>query len=102
MDADPTEDQLAVVRHLVDTNEIPYDDFAIFGPYGGRMLRKQKTSGLIIDNKGGLKPIEFVGPPNFNMWLSSFDVLANAFILLGQVDGGGEIGREHICHRSCV
>ena len=49
------------------------------------MLRKQKCSGLVIDNKGGLKPIKFVGPPNFNMWLSSYNVPANALMLLGAV-----------------
>ena len=88
VDADPTEDQLAVIRHLIETHEVPYVDLSIFGPHGGRMLRKQKCSGLIIDNKGGLKPIEFVGPQNFNMWLSSYNVLANALILLGAVDVG--------------
>ena len=88
VDADPTEDQLAVVRHLMESNEIPYVDFAIFGPHGGRMMRKQKTAGMVIDAGGSLKPIEFIGPPNFDTWLASFDVLANSFILLGAVDVG--------------
>ena len=83
LDADQTEEQLAVVKHLIDSGEVPYVDFALFGPHGGRLLNKQKSSGLVLDGKGGFKPIEFAGPANFALWMASFDVLANSLILLG-------------------
>ena len=87
-ESNPTEDQLSAMNHLVNSGDLPYASFAIFGPYGSRLMRKQKVMGLIIDTKGQLKQVEFLGPQTFSAWKASFNVMANAFILLGSVDPG--------------
>jgi hypothetical protein len=40
VEEEPTTDQLGAVRQLLDGGQVPYVDFAIFGPHGRRTLHK--------------------------------------------------------------
>ena len=50
-DAEPTADQLAGTRQLLQANAT-YIDFAIFGPHGMRLLRKLTFSANVLNSQG--------------------------------------------------
>eukprot|EP00974_Lingulodinium_polyedra_P107301 10386000-Lingulodinium_polyedra.AAC.1 len=39
-EVEPSAEQLAAVKQLLDSGAPPYVDFSVFGPYGRRMLRR--------------------------------------------------------------
>ena len=41
---------------------VPYVDFAIWGPHGGRLMRKLKLHGNTFSSDGSLIPMEVSGP----------------------------------------
>ena len=51
-DEDPTESQLAALRHLLAKDQNPYTDLAVFVQYGDRAARKQKCRGLVLNTNG--------------------------------------------------
>jgi hypothetical protein len=81
-------EQLTAVKTLVDNDLVPYVDFAIWGPHGGRLMRKLKLQGTTFSRDGTLLPIEVVGPPNFDTWLASYMCLRTALISWKVVDLG--------------
>ena len=87
-DAEPTTEQLSVIQHLLDSGSPPYTDFAIFGPYGHRIERKLRLSGVTIGRDGLLRNVELAGPPTISNWLASYQVLMNALVMTGAVDLG--------------
>ena len=87
-DTEPTTEQLSVIQHLLDSGAPPYTDFAIFGPYGHRIERKLRLSGVTIGRDGLLRNVEIAGPPTIGNWLASYHVLMNALVMTGAVDLG--------------
>jgi hypothetical protein len=85
-DEDLTAEQLASLEHLLKTNRVPYCDFAIWGPFGMRIRRKAKFSGLVIGSDSRLSRVELMGPGSFPEWKKSFRVLRTGLIMLDQVD----------------
>ena len=81
-DAEPTADQLAGIRQLIQSNATPYIDFAIFGPHGMRLLRKLTFSANVLNSQGEWTRREFPGPPNFEAWHKIFRCMRTAFLLL--------------------
>eukprot|EP00972_Heterocapsa_arctica_P079975 11785536-Heterocapsa_arctica.AAC.1 len=59
---DVTAEQYSALRHLLTTNRVPYADFAVFGPFGSRIRRKTKFSGMMISAGGVLERTELLGP----------------------------------------
>ena len=60
-EVDIAPEQLSALRALLTTGGC-YFDFAIWGPYGTRSLRAQKTTGMIVNGAGQLQRIELKGP----------------------------------------
>lgn len=87
-DSEPTAEQVSCIQHLLGQGHPPYCDFSVFGPYGHRMMKKIKLSGLTIGTDGHLKTVELQGPQNIAMWLQSYQVLSNALVMLDAVDLG--------------
>ena len=87
-DCEPTAEQITGLRFLCEQNSPPYADFAVFGPFGHRMVKRIKLSGYTIDREGGLKTTELYGPGNVGAWLQSYGVLKTILIMLDQVDLG--------------
>ena len=54
MDREPTAEQLSVLQVVVDSGQVPYTDFALWGPHGGRQYRKNKLRGAIFKGDGTL------------------------------------------------
>ena len=64
---DPTIEQLSAVQHLLTTGTSPYVDFGIFGPYGHRILRKVKLTGVKWNASNELARIEINGPATYDL-----------------------------------
>lgn len=78
-ESEPTTEQITAIRHLLDQGSVPYVDFAIFGPYGMRIMKKVKFSGVMLGRDGSVKSQEFHGPANISHWIASYTVLQNVF-----------------------
>lgn len=87
-ESEPTSEQITAVKHLLDQGSVPYVDFAIFGPYGMRILKKVKLSGVMLGRDGSVKSQEFHGPANISHWIASYTVLQNVLVMLDAVDLG--------------
>ena len=87
-DSEPTAEQVSSLLHLINQGHPPYADFAIFGPYGHRLYKKIKLSGVTIGRVGTLKSVELHGPANIGLWLQSYQVLVNTLVMLDTVDLG--------------
>jgi len=85
---EPSIEQLSGLKALVDGGQCPYADFAIFQPYAARIMKRIKFSGLVITKSGALSQAEIYGPPDLDSWRSSYDVWANAMIMLDIMDLG--------------
>lgn len=57
-ESEPTLEQLSAVHHLINQNHSPYCDFAIWGPYVHRLVKKLKFSGYVIGQDGVLTSVE--------------------------------------------
>ena len=66
--ADVTLDQLSAVQYLLDSKDVPYLDFALWGPHGHRIARKMKLGGQVLDSKGVFQYVEVAGPPSLEVW----------------------------------
>ena len=82
-DCEPTLEQVSAVAF--DSNLPP---FAIFKPFGHRMERKLKLSGMSIGRDGALRTIEVTGPPNIAAWLAWYNVLMTILVMKRAVDLG--------------
>ena len=87
-DSEPTSEQIISIHHLVKQGHPPYADFAIFGPYGHRLYKKIKLSGVTIGKDGTLRAVELHGPANIALWSQSYQVLVNTLVMLDTVDLG--------------
>ena len=87
-DHEPTIEQVSAVVHLLQAGLPPYMDFALFGPFGHRLERKVRLSGLSIGRDGTLKQVELQGPPNIGSWMASYGVLSTILVMTKTVDLG--------------
>ena len=81
---DPSAEQLAAVKSLLDTNQVPYTDFAVWGPFGSRIRKKLKYQGLTMNKE----ETELFGPPNLQIWKASYQVFSNCMIMWDGADLG--------------
>ena len=83
-DQEPTSAQLSALHHLVATrDQVPYVDFAIFGPHAIRIVRKLKLTGLMLGPSGELFRSEMLGPMSYEQWAACFAVYRTAMVMLG-------------------
>ena len=87
-DKEPSSEQLAALSSLLKTHQVPYVDFAIFGPYGTRIKKKLKFSGLVLNKAGELVQSEIFGPSTLSVWKASYAVFRNAMVMLDALDLG--------------
>eukprot|EP00435_Cladocopium_sp_Y103_P069983 s60_g34.t1 len=59
---EPTIEQLSGLKSLVESGQAPFADFAIFQPYGARMMKRIKFAGMVLNKAGGLMQAEIYGP----------------------------------------
>ena len=92
---EPSIEQLTCLKAILDEGAVPYVDFAIFGPFQGRLQRKLKLVGLQLHADNTFKQIEILGPPTIDDWLSSWQVFKTALVMLDVVDFGVLEDYEH-------
>eukprot|EP00971_Amphidinium_carterae_P325875 6456403-Amphidinium_carterae.1 len=85
-DCEPSGDQLAAVKMLLDDNLPPYIDLSIFGPFSARLREKLKFQGLLLNDKGELVKAELFGPESYEQWLRNFKVLRTCLVMLQAVE----------------
>ena len=82
---DVTAEQLAGLRAMFSTGAPPYVDLAVWGPFGRRIQKKLKLTGLVMTASGTLQQAQLYGPPNVDDWLAGFAVFKTGAIMLGEV-----------------
>ena len=85
---EPGADQLAALRKLVKEGQPPYAVFAIFGPHSHRLQRRMRMNGCKFATDGTITPIEITGPNSLDAWRGSYDLWANAMLMLNIIDLG--------------
>lgn len=72
---------MSVVLALLKERSDPYTDFAYFGPYGARTLRKFFSTGLAFGPDDVLQRRKFRGPPSYEHWKACWAVFEVAMIM---------------------
>jgi hypothetical protein len=80
-----TTDQLTSLHALLQGTGPPYVDFAVWGPFGHRIAKKMKLSGLVIGAKGELRQTECYGPASYHDWEQSFRVWRTGCLMLNAI-----------------
>ena len=77
---DYTREQLTALLHVINTHRGPYVDFAVFGPFGARRLKRHAMTGMLFNQGGLLHKVELFGPPCIEDWLESWSVFGAIMI----------------------
>ena len=71
----PSPIQLAAVEHLINSGVVPYLDFAVWGPFHYRIMRRLRIQGQTLSADGTLTQVEISGPPTFRHWKCCYKVM---------------------------
>ena len=83
---EPTDSQLAALhRRVLELDQAPYCDFAVWQPYGRRALRAQKFRVFHPLGDGSFLTKELPGPQNLQQWTAAWRVSKVAALSLGIV-----------------
>jgi hypothetical protein len=83
---EPTSDQISAVHQLLACDAVPYADFAVWGPYGKRLVAKLIYVAFVAGPDGQWQRRELPGPASFDVWWLSWRVLRTVYLLLGTAD----------------
>ena len=83
---EPTVEQLTAMKALLSTGQVPYADFAVWGPHGSRIKKKLKFQGLTFNRQGEMTQTELFGPPSLAAWKVCYEVFLNTMVMLDSVD----------------
>ena len=83
---DVTLKQFSGLAALFQSQAAPYVDFATFGPYGLRIEKKSRFSGLKMGSDGNLHQVEMFGPPTFAKYKECWKPFRTGCIMLDQID----------------
>ena len=78
-----TLEQLTSLHALLHGAGPPYVDFAVWGPFGHRIAKKNRLQGVVLGPKGELVPTEVYGPSNYHDWEQCFRVWRSGMLMLG-------------------
>lgn len=88
-EAEPTPDQISALKvRVLDLGLSPYADFGIFVNFQRRFSKTLKFLNHVLQPDGTFKAVEVPGPPNYDVWLSSWRVFENVLLMFTQVVGG--------------
>ena len=77
-----TQEQLTALDALIGMDAVPYADFAVWAPFGHRIQRKVKLTGMVMGPDGKLQNIELKGPPNYETWEECFSLWQTGMVML--------------------
>lgn len=78
-----THSQLTALSALLGGQGPPYVDFSVWGPFGHRIQKKVKLTGLSLNSAGELHPLELFGPSDFESWDACYRVWRTGMLMLG-------------------
>ena len=81
---DVTLKQYSGLAALFQSQAAPYVDFATFGPYGLRIEKKSRFSGLKMGSDGNLHQVEMFGPPTFAKYKECWKPFRTGCIMLDE------------------
>ena len=84
-DEECTAEQLSAYQSIVDAGAPPYVDMSVWGPYGHRLYRKLKLTGMQVMLDGSFKSIELLGPSRFELWQSCWKPFRTASIMFNAI-----------------
>ena len=87
-DQEPSNEQLVCLQCVIKGGQVPFVDMAVWGPYGGRLYRKNKLRGSVFKSDGSFGSQEIFGPPDIDAWVACWKVFRCAMIMLDAVDLG--------------
>jgi hypothetical protein len=77
-----TVEQLTGLDNLKSSDTSIYVDFAVWGPFGHRLLKKLKLAGMQMLPGGEFKTVEMVGQPTYYMWEEKHRIFKTGTIIL--------------------
>ena len=83
-----TIEQVTGLDAVLKSGRTPYLDFAIWGPYGHRLLKQVKLYGECYSPMRGWHMMEVFGPADVRLWKLCYAMLRSGFIQFGAVDLG--------------
>jgi hypothetical protein len=81
----PSPEQLSALKHLLDNDIVPYVDFALWGPYNKRFLRRKAalvTFTPDLDTGNWRESHKLIGPTTFDIWFSNWCVYRTSMVML--------------------
>eukprot|EP00435_Cladocopium_sp_Y103_P007503 s3840_g2.t1 len=86
-ESDPSPDQLAALRQVLNSGAVSFACFTIFGPHGQRLLRRQTFTGYQLNvATGEWAKREQPGPSSYHAWHRCWRAYRAAMLLLDSVD----------------
>ena len=85
-DIEPTAEQLSVGLHFKARGDVPYTNFALWGPYGDRTLRRIFHDGFMIGPNNTLIRQQYRGPPDVGSWEACMNVLTCMGVMIDITD----------------
>jgi hypothetical protein len=97
-DQEPSIEQVSALQQILASATTPFVDFAIWGPYGRRVLRRLANETTSWDPSAGkLVTNTRKGPGAFDAWYKSWAVFKNAMLFLEEATVSAMDGyRDHI------
>ena len=82
---DYTHEQLSAMLHVLKSHRGPYVDFAVFGPFGARRLKRHAMTGMLFNAGGLFHKVELYVPPSIEEWLECWNVLCALLIAVNAI-----------------
>ena len=82
---DLTPEQLGGLKALFASGAPPYVDLAVWGPFGRRIQKKLKLTGLVMTSGGTLQQAQLFGPPSVEEWQAGFAIFRTGAIMLEEI-----------------
>ena len=76
-----TAEQLSAFNASIRDLGSTYADFAVWVPYGLRMMKRQNFTSQVLGANGVLTNVEIIGPPNFEYWEKNYRISRTACLM---------------------
>ena len=75
----PTPEQLGALRHVLALGDVPFADFAVFGPHGRRAAKLRSFQAHVFV-EGEWVTRQLVGPANFTHWAACWRMFRSSML----------------------
>ena len=75
-----SEEQMTALHAVLERGRAPYCDFAVWGPFHQRILKRIRMKGVRLSGNGELSSVELCGPDSFHGWKECYAVSKRGLI----------------------